>query len=208
MLQHSDQIDLVAGAIASAQSVIGGIVKDAKAEAGKRGTYRYVTIGAVLDEVRRPLADHGLALLQAPHLNHETGVVGVETRLVHTSGQWVACVSECQCAAGDPQSVGSGQTYMRRYGLMALLGLAAEDDDGQAARGAPTGQPPAPQVPVAPPKSQLDEYRTRLVARCAEKGIPAPVMEGWDVDRIKFVGVFLAKNGRLPSEDEVPFHHG
>jgi hypothetical protein len=31
------------------------------------------------------------------------------------------------------QAVGSAITYARRYSLMALLGIAAEDDDGKAA---------------------------------------------------------------------------
>lgn len=142
MLTTSTEFAAVALAIAKAQARIGGVSKDAKADAGTRGKYAYATLAAVLDEIRGPLSDNELALLQGPAIDHETGVLRVETRIVHSSGQWVACVSECQVKAGDAQSIGSGQTYMRRYGLLALLGLAAEDDDGQAARGAPTGQTP------------------------------------------------------------------
>ena len=39
----------------------------------------------------------------------------------------------CSSDLPDPQGWGSAMTYARRYQLMALLGLAAEDDDGNAA---------------------------------------------------------------------------
>jgi hypothetical protein len=141
MLMCSTEIVEVAKAILQVQGKVSGVTKDAKADAGRR-VYKYATLDAVISEVRDACVSAGLVLLQAPSLDHESGVVAIETRLVHAaSGQWMACSSSCAANAGDAQSVGSAQTYMRRYGLMALLGLAAEDDDGQAARGAPTGQP-------------------------------------------------------------------
>jgi hypothetical protein len=36
---------------------------------------------------------------------------------------------------GKPQEYGSAITYFRRYSLQALLGLMAEDDDGNASSG-------------------------------------------------------------------------
>ncbi len=195
MLTTSNEIDQVAAALVKVQAVVSSVTKDSRADAGKR-VYRYASLGAVLDEIRKPMTDAGLCLLQAPTLDHAAGIVGVETRVVHTSGQWVSCTSCCQVNAGDAQSVGSGQTYMRRYGLMALLGLAADDDDGQTARGAPTG------APTPPPKTQLDDYKSRLAQRCQEKGRPVPNMDGWPVEKIRDVGVWLAKHGDLPPDIE------
>lgn len=37
--------------------------------------------------------------------------------------------------ANDPQAVGSGVSYARRYTLMSMLSLGAEDDDGESAMG-------------------------------------------------------------------------
>jgi hypothetical protein len=112
-LMCSTEIVEVAKAILQVQGKVSGVTKDAKADAGRR-VYKYATLDAVISEVRDACVSAGLVLLQAPSLDHESGVVAIETRLVHAA---------------------SGQC------LMALLGLAPEDDDGQAARGAPTGQP-------------------------------------------------------------------
>ncbi len=200
MLTTSDQIDQVAAAVCKVQALVMAVGKDGSAEVQtkKGGTYgyKYASLGAVLETIRKPMTDNGLALFQAPTLDHASGLVGVESRIVHTSGQWVSCTSVCTAAAGDAQAVGGAQTYMRRYGLTALLGLAAEDDDGQSARGAPTGSPPPP------PKTQLDDYKARLRQRCEEKRLPVPNMDGWDVEKIKGVGVWVAKNGELPPDIE------
>lgn len=56
------------------------------------------------------------------------------TRLVHfESGQWFQ--SECPLVLGklDAQGVGSATTYYRRYSLVSMLNMLAEDDDGNAA---------------------------------------------------------------------------
>jgi hypothetical protein len=86
------------------------------------------------------LADLGLGKLK---LAEVCGRLGVTTILVHTSGGRVATGPLPMPAPNDPQKVGSAITYARRYALMATLGLAAEDDDGQAAK-------PAPSRPAAP----------------------------------------------------------
>ena len=62
------------------------------------------------------------------------------TRLVHTeSGQWFQ--SECPLVLGklDAQGVGSATTYYRRYSLVSMLNMLAEDDDGNAASHKPEG---------------------------------------------------------------------
>ena len=166
MLTCSPEIKEVSKAILAVQGKVSGVTRDAKADAGAR-KYKYATLEATIDAVREHCIAAGLVLLQAAHLDATAGTVSIETRLIHAeSGQWVACVSACDVAKGDAQSVGSAQTYMRRYGLMALLALAPEDDDGQAARGAPTGQPPA-----APDTKDL---LTRLEALATERNAPLP----------------------------------
>ena len=126
--------------------------------------------------VRPACVEAGIVLLQAPSLNPETGVVSVETVLVHAaSGESVSCTSSCTANAGDAQAVGSAQTYMRRYGLMSLLGLAPEDDDGQAARGAATGQPQPPRQ--QPSGSQRDRIVQKLTEMYAQLGVEPKGLE-------------------------------
>jgi hypothetical protein len=63
--------------------------------------------------------------------------VQVETRLLHTSGQWAADTLTLTVPVGKPdaQGIGSALTYARRYALAAFVGVAPEDDDGNAAVG-------------------------------------------------------------------------
>src|SRR5690606_24979315 len=55
------------------------------------------------------------------------------TRLVHESGEWIAGKYPIHPVKADPQGEGSALTYARRYALMAIAGIAPEDDDGNAA---------------------------------------------------------------------------
>ena len=53
------------------------------------------------------------------------------------------------------QSIGSALTYARRYALQSILGLAAEDDDGNAASGRQEGKSEPPiSMPKRGPKAE------------------------------------------------------
>ena len=56
----------------------------------------------------------------------------VTTVIIHTSGQWAATTLEAFSRDVFPQAVGSALTYLRRYGLSGILGLATDDDDDGA----------------------------------------------------------------------------
>ena len=65
----------------------------------------------------------------------------VQTTIVHApTGE--TRVSPCPVRSkdpSDPQKMGSGITYAKRYGLQAAFALPSADDDGnEASRGAPT----------------------------------------------------------------------
>lgn len=125
----------VYAALAKAQAQIGTVAKDSKADVQtKRGPsygYSYASLPNVLDAVRAPLAENELALVQRPFI--EQTWVTVESAIYHSDGSYIQCAPSCQARGTDPQSIGSAITYLRRYGLMSLLALAADDDDGQAA---------------------------------------------------------------------------
>jgi hypothetical protein len=69
--------------------------------------------------------------------------VAVETRLVHTSGQWASTTVYLPVNQGTAQAFGSAITYGKRYGLQAMCGLPSEDDDGQKASEAAPARPVA-----------------------------------------------------------------
>ena len=70
--------------------------------------------------------------MQFPRAGEEGGVE-VETVLCHSSGEWVAETLWLPVAKSDAQGVGSAITYARRYALCCVVGIAPEDDDGNAA---------------------------------------------------------------------------
>jgi hypothetical protein len=82
----------------------------------------------------------------------------VVTTLAHETGQWVRGRLALPLAKTDPQGIGSAITYGRRYALAAMVGVAPEDDDGNAAGRRTVGPAPkeTPPTPVGgtPPPAQ------------------------------------------------------
>jgi len=136
MLTTSTDINEIASALAKAQGAMDNASKDRSNPAFKS---KYADLASVRDATSGPLSANGIAVLQAAATTAEG--VTVETRFVHTSGQWFACTVGAVPKAYDPQSIGSAITYLRRYGLMSMAGIAPEDDDGNAASGRDDGPP-------------------------------------------------------------------
>jgi hypothetical protein len=91
---------------------------------------RYAPLDSVLEAVMPALSAEGLSISSG--LVEENGAWRVLTTLSHVSGGWR--VSRFPIGDLAPQKVGSALTYSMRYGVSALLSLAAEeDDDGNAA---------------------------------------------------------------------------
>ena len=171
MLTTSIEINEIAAALAKAQGAMDNASKDRSNPAFKS---KYADLASVRDATSGPLSANGIAVLQAAATTADG--VTVETRFVHTSGQWLACTIGAVPKAYDPQSVGSAITYLRRYGLMSMAGIAPEDDDGNAASG--RNDPPAWQReerrPESRPESRREEPKrwtdSQRAAFCAELG--------------------------------------
>jgi hypothetical protein len=134
MTEHKN----IYAALAAAQGEFGPIFKDATNPHFKN---RYATLSAILEGVRPVLSKHGIALVQrAITISNER--FAIETILAHGASD-TEITSETPMLLGrfDQQQFGSSMTYAKRYSLMAVLGIAAEDDDddGNAAvQAAPT----------------------------------------------------------------------
>jgi hypothetical protein len=115
-VQTSEQINEIATALAKAQGVMDAAGKDA---ANPHFKSKFASLASVREAIRKPLSDNGLAY----------------TRLIHSSGQFIGDTLRVPLAQATPQGVGSASSYGRRYALMAIVGLAAEDDDAEAAHG-------------------------------------------------------------------------
>lgn len=121
----SETITKIAPAFLKAQKAMDAVTKDAKNPFFKSN---YASLNAVMDVCKAPLNDNGILVMQP--VNGEY----VETVLIHESGEWFACQTALVVAKqNDPQALGSAISYARRYGLMSMLGLPAEDDDAESA---------------------------------------------------------------------------
>lgn len=133
----------IATALAKAQANMG---KALKANKNDHFRSKYADLGNVMDACLPALNEVGIALIQ-PTGTDERGNF-VETILIHgESGEQLSCRVPLILGKNDMQGFGSAVTYARRYGLMAMAGIAPEDDDGNAAAAsAPKGKPaPKPQ---------------------------------------------------------------
>ena len=127
-MQKSDSIKNIASAMCKAQSVMGGANKGANNPFFKS---KYADFGAVIEVVREPFASNGLSYIQFPI--EDNGRIGVETILMHESGEWISNSFTVQLSKQDAQGAGSAITYCKRYGLQAVAGIPSEDDDGNHA---------------------------------------------------------------------------
>lgn len=117
--------------LVAALSELVDVVVDETANTGSY-QYRYASLPQVMRAVRPVLAKHGLAVSQ--DVSTHDDCVWVTTRLVHRSGETFVTGPVGMAYKPDPQHLGSLVTYLRRYALVAVLGLGIEDDDGAAAK--------------------------------------------------------------------------
>jgi hypothetical protein len=124
-MKTSEQISELAAALAAAQGMMENAVMN---RVNPHFKSKYADLAAIFDAARKPLSANGLAIVQT------IGDGVLHTRLLHTSGQWIASEHPLPMS-GRPQEIGSALTYARRYSLSALIGIAAdEDDDANAAQ--------------------------------------------------------------------------
>jgi len=147
-MTHSETVGAIAAVLAKAQGVMEGAAKDSK---NPHFQSQYADLASVVGACRAPLSAQGISYLQSSF--NDGNLVSMRTLLIHTSGEWIESdVLRVQARDAGPQAVGSCLTYLRRYQLAALVGVAPEDDDAEAAEGRPqkggyTVEAPAPSTP-------------------------------------------------------------
>jgi hypothetical protein len=148
----SETIGAIAPALVKAQAEIKPIVKDSTNPAFRS---KYTSLDAIMEVVRPVMAKHGLFVVQSVldtiDGEHSTSIT-VESRVIHSSGEWIAGVVQVPVMQQTSHGFGSALSYGRRYSLSALLSLASdEDDDGNGSIGQ---QPQArPQIKPGPPQT-------------------------------------------------------
>jgi hypothetical protein len=134
-MKSSENIGEIAAALCKAQAAMGAVTKGSDNPFFKSS---YADINAVIATIKASLNENGISYLQPPKVIEVAGekLTVIETILLHTSGQFISSETEVKAKDNnDPQKYGAGITYARRFGLQSLVGLPAEDDDGNKASG-------------------------------------------------------------------------
>jgi hypothetical protein len=127
-MNKSESIAKLSAALCKAQAEMSGAVKGAN---NPFFNSKYANLEEVIRVVKGPFESNGLCFVQFPVSGE--GSAGVETVIIHESGEFISNEFMLKCAKSDPQGMGSAITYARRYGLQSAVGIPSEDDDGQAA---------------------------------------------------------------------------
>jgi hypothetical protein len=145
-LKCSATIMKLAAALAESQKEFPKIEKAKEAtvqmKSGGKYSYSYADLASVFDAVMPVLSKNGIGTM-TPTTVQGRNVVAT-TLLLHASGEWL-CGEPLPLPIGDPldpRSVGSAMSYARRYSVMALLGLAAADEDDDAGKASRNGHHP------------------------------------------------------------------
>lgn len=120
----------IASALAKAQLEIEGAKRDSENPYFKS---QYADLAAVWDACHKHLNAKDIAIVQT--LKGGDGSVTVETKLIHSSGEWIDSTITLRPKTNDPQGIGSAITYARRYALAAITGVCPVDDDANFTSG-------------------------------------------------------------------------
>ena len=157
MIEHSTELNALATALAKAQAAVRGATRDSL---NPHFRSKYADLASVWEACREALTQNGLSVVQLP--GYTDGVATLDTILLHSSGQWIGGTAGAPLPKADAQGVGSALTYLRRYALAAVAGVAPEDDDAEGAVG---------RAPLAKAEQPLSEKPKAL-----ERAEPMP----WD----------------------------
>jgi hypothetical protein len=166
-----DAIDLtkLAPALVALQADLKPIAKTATNPFFKS---KYAPLSEVMESIQPLLAKHKLAVSQ--FVTHLNGASALRTILIHESGQLLQDIQPLLLVKQDPQGQGSAITYARRYGLMAVLGAVAdEDDDGNAA----SRPAPAKEAATEPSEDQLTKAKRTIYKSLETAGYEAAIQK-------------------------------
>ncbi|QPR68522.1 ERF family protein [Lysinibacillus macroides] len=125
----------IAAALAKSWAVIQTPKHNTKVEVrtktGRSYTFEYTDLNGILDAVKPVFVANKLTIMQNSYTQAEGNTIFacVETIILHESGEYAKSFPLKFPAANSMQDFGGQITYMKRYSLAAMLGLATEKDD-------------------------------------------------------------------------------
>ena len=139
-MKTSEKLTNIFKAQIAMQAELQNIAKDSKGYG-----YKYTSLEKLIEYIKPIMNKHKLGFIQTT--TSEDDKIGVTTRLIHESGEWVEDTMTAKLSSlakmNEYQVAGSIVTYFRRYGLSAIIGIASDEDvDMQT--------PPIARKPIAP----------------------------------------------------------
>ncbi len=197
----TDSLGTLFAALAKAQ---GEIQTALRSEVNPERNYRYADLASIWGACREALSKNAIAVVQVPLYGEEENHIGLRTILGHESGQSIEGAMWLRVEPG-PHALGSALTYLRKYSLAAMVGVAADDDDGQGAGTyvnvtAPAKLPRADEIPHD--GTCIDEEQVQALHRIRK--IAGGQWWTWDGDdenrsdshwRSKILGVYRFTDG-------------
>ena len=132
----------------------------------------YVALNQILPVVKEKCTEHNFVLVQV--LGNSEGKNILRTELRHKDGDRVQGEIEIVSKDSlDPQKVGAGITYMRRYSLVTMFMLEDEDDDGNTAstQTAPVQATTKPAYTKTPEQEQEDDNKPWITDEIFQQAI-------------------------------------
>lgn len=124
-MKTSEQINELSTSVIKLQSELSNIGKDSSGYG-----YKYTSLDKLLEYLRPLMSKNNLGIIQTP--TNEDNKIGVTTRLIHTSGQYIEDTllmdKSSLAKMNDYQVAGSIISYFRRYAISSILGIASDDD--------------------------------------------------------------------------------
>lgn len=112
------------------------IVKDKAVSFGQgKAAYKHASLYQVAEKIATEMSKHGLS---ASWRVAQNGSVSVTTRVVHIKGHFeettLSAPADTSGSKNAIQAIGSTISYLQRYGLLCIAGLASADmdDDGNS----------------------------------------------------------------------------
>ena len=161
--------------LVAAMAEMSNPVKEATASTGKF-SYKYETLDQVLGTIRPALLAHGIGLTQGSCWSEERHGYVLRTEVFDAYDQQAGRVLDERqmldaSSGANAQTLGSWETYMRRYALRTAFGLCGEDDDGAATVARP--------VQRQQPADRRQKMISRVYELMEQRQVPLKEVEGY-----------------------------
>ncbi len=126
----SEHIDKIFTALSKAQGEINDAKTNAEGKVNDKVSYDYANLHSIYEVSRKVIADNGLSVFNRFAPNNMLHIF-----LLHTSGQWIDYGEYPIGNVTEHKARGGALTYIRRFSLKAIFGIADAEDDAEDEKG-------------------------------------------------------------------------